>query len=354
MKFALSLWFMLVLTNDGLAQDMLESFGGTGFTIKNSRRYPSLSPTGQVGFSFSKEKTDGIFSKCYPNIRVWHGLVWQTLGNMDTLGQGFGYFPSLEKKLVSKNRIGLYLRLGMGGAYVTKYNNKILGSNLQFMGVAQLTADYKLLGRWSFLASLGVVHLSNGGFNTPNVGVNVVEGNLGLRYSFKVRDKEIATDTIKMVFSKKIKPYIRYGIGLHQQDGWDSDVFAHYFHVGIERKISRVSVLRAGLEATYSPALRFKQEQIGVNNGSETIQATRFSFNAGYQLLLGHLAFLAEGGIYLNKHFDSGSILMTRIGMEGYLKNTLNEPKSNISLGFFARTYFGLAEMVELSISYRF
>lgn len=342
-------------------QSHLELTSGAGATIRNSPRYPRMGAAYNAELAFAPHiKPSSLFARYFGGVRIWHGLSYHSFGNDGVLGVGFGYIPSIEKQIVTRAKWSLGFRLGIGGAYVTRAydpvtqpDNRILGSNVHFMGKMKFVGAFKLSSHWSAVANVGISHFSNGGFNPPNVGINDGWATLGLRYTF---EKPSAADTSVVkpfVKNKKLRLSLRYAIGLHKSDYWNSDIYAHTLHFALEKRMAAVSLLKVGLESTFSPALVREQELLGKNMGNESLQSTRFAAIIGHELFIGRLGLLTEGGVFLNGHYKQTSPFMSRIGLNLHAINPLTQPKHNVSVGVFARTYFGLAEMVEVAVTIR-
>jgi len=126
----------------------------------------------------------------YPEYGLGYKFV--NLGSPNYTGNAHCLFPYMNFHLLSNNSpLNINLRLGTGFAYVEKvYNadtnplNLAFSTNLNLVLDAQLQLECKISSTWSYLASAGILHISNGAYMMPNISMNNVSFLTGISYSF--------------------------------------------------------------------------------------------------------------------------------------------------------------------------
>lgn len=137
----------------------------------------------------SKERS---WARLYNQPEIGIGLYHGNLGNDKILGQVTAVFPYLNFPLKRGKRWDFTTQLGMGLAYTEKhfdpiknFSNVAIGSKLNAFIKATINTSLKLNNKFSITTGFGICHLSNGAFSIPNKGLNILNGNIGLKYNFK-------------------------------------------------------------------------------------------------------------------------------------------------------------------------
>lgn len=90
-----------------------------------------------------------------------------------TSAYGVGVTPKIVYTLTSFNRLKPYIE-GGGGPLWTNFDGRIpeQGSNFNFLVWGGTGATYDLTARWALNAGVRFSHISNGGTDSPNGGLN--------------------------------------------------------------------------------------------------------------------------------------------------------------------------------------
>jgi len=142
--------------------------------------------------SFGRTPQDEFLK--YPNYGV--GFTHYYL-NSDTLGNPIGIYGFFGSPfLVHNSKLHLGWELAMGFSYnfnkfdlLTNPKNDLIGSNINVYFNMSLWAAIRMSERLDLLLTSDFTHFSNGTVNTPNKGLNLLGGNLGLRYHFQFEEK---------------------------------------------------------------------------------------------------------------------------------------------------------------------
>jgi hypothetical protein len=132
----------------------------------------------------------------FPTIGV--GLLCLNLGNHQLLGNAFAAYPYVLVPVASGNYVRLNYKVGTGFAFVTKtWNdadtlhgtdvasaNAAIGSHISFYLNTSMNLEFLLNNEFSITLDAGYSHISNGSIKSPNAGLNMLYGQVGLKYNF--------------------------------------------------------------------------------------------------------------------------------------------------------------------------
>ena len=200
-----------------------------------------------------------------------------------------------------------------------------------------------------------IPHYSASNLNQPNLGVNTFSIGTSFRYLKRRNSQTIKEESFEFEeIDKKIKPFTRFSYGL-AKNGLNGPKYpAYVFGAGLSKLLSRYSRVNSGFEYIFNAAkYTFIKHTFGAP-GDEFKQASRFSWYLGHEWLFGHLGFLAEAGIYLNKHYGRQSIFTTKLGFNFYPRNTLFYSKFSPYFGAYVRAYAGEADFFEMTFGFNF
>lgn len=144
------------------------------------------------------------------------GMVWLNLGNPQKLGNAFAIYPYLSFPLIRSKYFKLNVKAGAGVSYLTKTyrntntnsmgevipfdsTNAAIGSalNVYFSGGGSL--EIPISKGFSLTAEYTWNHMSNGSTVSPNSGLNLLNGFVGIKYfphykKFTLPSKQVLED----------------------------------------------------------------------------------------------------------------------------------------------------------------
>ncbi len=124
----------------------------------------------------------------YPGWKAGYSFSYRYLGE-DYLGSAFGIYATIEKLIFETDLVALSFQVGSGLAYITEVfdpennttrNNDALSTGFNNISNFNLRSKWHLSENYSLLLGGEFTHYSNGGYSLPNLGINVVSGNLGI------------------------------------------------------------------------------------------------------------------------------------------------------------------------------
>ncbi len=123
------------------------------------------------------------------------GLLYRDLqylkGFRDTsanaFGQAFGMVGQADFRVFKSGEFTVNFKPAIGLSYLNKTfftdkRNRFIGSHLNQVIKADLSAQLGLNARLDLIAGAGFLHFSNGGYNIPNSGINMLSLSAGLRF----------------------------------------------------------------------------------------------------------------------------------------------------------------------------
>jgi hypothetical protein len=285
-----------------------------------------------------------------PELGVAFFYAW--LGNPAQLGDMMGVYPFINFHLQRSYREALYLRVGMGYAYmpitfdrVTNHKNDVIGSHINSMLNLRLTSHFYLSDKIRIEAGLGVTHCSDGNFTTPNLGINLLTLNTGLSYAIKPYKSapKVYIDSCK----RKPENELIVGLGLSQIEppggqryGAITLSYLRYYPLSSKSKLgggvdifyNSANIALMAADSTYlkSP---FENVQIGVK--------------ASYELTVNKLSFPLELGAYVYTKYKNAGTIFNRIGLRYYANKHLI---GNLTL----LLHVASAVYIEWGVGYRF
>ncbi len=119
------------------------------------------------------------------------GLYKGYIGNKQYLGSPFAVYSFIQFPFLWRPKHHFILDLAAGLTFnlepynpFTNPNNDAVGSSVAMYFSASLGGDIVLSDAFDLTYGFGLTHFSNGRMAAPNHGINIFEGNMGVRYNF--------------------------------------------------------------------------------------------------------------------------------------------------------------------------
>jgi hypothetical protein len=375
LKISLIIAF-LVCTNAIFAQEtgtITASFG-IGHSVANSPRFPAITHSAlHLAFVYTHTSATTKWGRYIGNPDYLLGISVETLGNPSILGNAFGIVPSLRFRLAQHWQYEAGLGLAyLDSSYEPFYhkNNTVSGAAVSFFGHTMLSYHTRLSPNLPVSLGLQINHYSNGSYATPNLGANVVSLNLSVcpfqqkntdfiekNTDFQTKNTDFKSDTLH---KRRFDYSLRGSLGITERALDGPKYYAYTVSSHIATRINTVHDVGVGAEYIFNTMPYYLMQYYGYDAQTAETQAQRFLLYLHYELLLGYVGMVGEGGIYLNPHYEQHSIISTKIGANVYFKNMLSEKylkskyKINPYFGTYIRAYFGEAEFVEFAGGLRF
>ncbi|HSH51611.1 MAG TPA: acyloxyacyl hydrolase, partial [Bacteroidales bacterium] len=121
------------------------------------------------------------------------GFYRANLGNNEVYGFANALYSYVKVPLLGRwETANLSWQIGFGASYLTKHfdiknnpKNLAIGSNLNIYADFSLQSQIPLSPKINLINNVRFSHFSNGKIKSPNRGLNVISGSIGLLYHFK-------------------------------------------------------------------------------------------------------------------------------------------------------------------------
>ncbi|MEM9980987.1 MAG: acyloxyacyl hydrolase, partial [Bacteroidota bacterium] len=249
--------------------------------------------------------------------------------NKDVLGSTIAVVPYIEPLIGVRNRLYGSIKAQLGLAYLSQlYDAEENPSNLFFsfpmsffLGI-EGNLYYKLDPYWQLVASANYNHISNGGIQEPNKGMNFPTFSVGAMKSFTSfsypnypkqgfnKSQRQTQVTVSAVLSSKNTP---------EEDGFSSELRPIYgAAIQWRYQLGALSHLKLGTEALFNGHTQTMAERRGESGNYWELAAL-----AGHELVVGKIGFSQQLGIYLHKDFRETDLLYQRYGLSYRLSERL-------------------------------
>jgi hypothetical protein len=302
---------------------------------------------------FSKPSGSQQWQQDYHYAETGVSFFYAWLGNPAQLGNEIGLYPFINFHLQRSNKECLFLRAGLGLAYLpvifnqeTNHKNILIGSHINAMINLRLAYHYYISNDLRLETGFGITHCSNGSYNTPNLGINLLTINTGLSYCIKGNKMLAVSPHPDTSNHKKLIQEFFIGIGESKVEPPGGPHYgAMTFSYIAYHTINRKNKIGGGLDVFYNSANLYSiaKDSIPIHSNIENAQ---LGVKVGYELVLGKLSLPYELGAYL----------YTKSIGHGYEYNRLGI-RYTISKHFIANitllAHYAAADYVEWGFGYK-
>lgn len=274
------------------------------------------------------------------------------LNNPAQLGTEYGIYPFINFHLNRSFKERLYFRVGIGMAYfpvifnaMDNHKNDVIGSHLNAMINLRLNYHVYLADKIRLEAGLGLTHCSNGAFQTPNLGINLITFNTGLSYCIGSGKKSVTKPYIDTAKTKRIEQDIFAAVGGSEVEppGGQRYVDITLSYIAF-RRLNTKSKLGIGIDIFNNQANteRLKADSVFLKNN---IDIAQFGLKLAYELTLGRISLPLEMGGYLFSRYTGNGYIYNRIGIRYYTGH-------HIIVDLSLLTHFAKADFIEWGLGY--
>lgn len=290
----------------------------------------------------------------YPERGV--GFSFFNLDNPQQLGNLYAtyfFYDIPLKKKASPFRI--YLRTCEGLALapvhfnpITNHQNNVISSPINAYVNIKLYYRWDIGKRFRWEGGINFSHASNGRFEQPNLGLNLVTFNTGVVYKILPKEKTLLTkiDSITDIKSKnELLAWAGWGlneVGMPMGRKYMAQTYSTTYY----RNLSNTSKLGAGLDISYNAATYHQMQQDSMHLSSK-IQNVQLGVKVAYAYTIGRFSLPVEMGCYVYTMDKSSGLIFHRIGMRYYFDN-------NVVAVITLKTQWAVANYFEFGVGYRF
>ncbi len=253
--------------------------------------------------------SESIWKQCFCYPRTGLSMNYLNFNLPEVLGYSVFLYPYLEPYIRPQKKINFSFRFGIGPAWVSKLydaqtnpDNYFFSSHWSFIAVLNAAVNYRVTGRLNTRVAFNYNHISNGGLEQPNVGMDFLTLSAGFDYSFtEVRFPGRSKDSILSLYPR--------------ENWWDAYVLGTAKKAGTGED-QRYPVIGAGITLNHLTG-----QHLALNAGMEWISdfslpdPHRAAILLGLDLLFGRFSFIHQWGIYFYEPYPAGSWAYQRYGI---------------------------------------
>lgn len=283
----------------------------------------------------------------YPSIGV--GYMLGNPGSRQYVGNLQALYPYARFSLVRTGGYEGSLKLGGGLAWISKpFNaetnpkNTLIGTRFNALLNLNFQQQIRLSDRLLADAGIGILHVSNGGITLPNLGLNIPNINVGLRYI--ITEAPVMVRSVKDSSSKKIDWSVHATVAIKQYP-WIGG--SHYLINGFQmegaKRIGNSTSIGAGLAFFYNRTIRKYHMPTYLDSNTKKLQAGIF---LSYEHFLGRLSIPVQVGGYFYNASKSGGIFQ-QYGLR-YLVTR------HLLAELLLKSHMGQADFIHSGFGYKF
>ena len=235
----------------------------------------------------------------YPNIglglRYEHNTMRDYLDGMSqsliTLGDCYSAYGFVNGHLIRRKRFQFDYSWGVGLSFWPNSGNRFISTPITVHLTLDFGPAFRLSENWDCYIRAVFSHASNGAIFVPNKGVNVLGGQVGVRYYPKGR-AELIEESNDSVFRKSNTVYILDGIGFYESTAIDNlRCIGNTFQIGYARRFHPCFRYGGGIDFLYSGENRAMYAVNGALDRFKAIDYFGLAPFVSFDLLYGDLVF---------------------------------------------------------------
>jgi len=284
------------------------------------------------------------------NPQIGISLLYGNSGSRQYIGHVAALFPYMKFPLFKTAHTLTSFRLGFGAGWVQKPYNKetntknlLIGTKLNGCINMQFEQEWQLHKNCYFNAGFSFIHISNGSFTLPNLGLNIPALSLGLRYAFHPVQAVIEKQQWPAFVKKWHYSLFTYAAG-KQSYPLESPVYlVNTVMIEAARDISRTGRLGVGLNGTFDRSLSRETDSFEFDKSDPQWQASAYGL---YERFVGNLSIPFQVGFYLFNKYQITSFYQV-IGLRyRFLPHWV--------AGLQLKAHLGKADYLQWGLGYKF
>lgn len=284
-----------------------------GKIIKHTPKIKGPIPPLSTAFELSfVQQTDGRKDwqqrRHYPLLGF--GIAVTNYGIDSIYGKCISIFPHMQVPIIRSKKLEWTFRAGFGIGYVTKRFsrapewdtlNTAIGSHLNNYTTFHTDLRYHINQHWDVQIGANFSHISNAGFRTPNLGLNMAGAHIGLRY-FPVSStpKRIKKSLPKL--SNRWLAQARLGISANEYGMGDGPLYPIYIaSLYASRRYAGKNKMFAGIDYSYHEGIYAFLRNNEIWTGAERAHSWKSSIFIGNEFLIGRVGLVLQVGVYIKQ-----------------------------------------------------
>ena len=344
--------------------------------------FPARNPSALIELKFGRQTIgEKRWHQHYGFPQASLSLIAGYLGNSKELGYTIGLVPNMTLNAINQNKWSLKVTLGLGFAYFNKpYDfetnptNILIGGHITNLSIAQFYFRRILSDNLDLNFGLSAIHASDGHYQLPNVGLNMITAQLGLKHYFNKRPDKFYSDSSIRRINKELNYGVRLGVGMHEFGNELGPVNKGKYPITdiaayVKIPAGRLGSALAGIGYKYYSSFYEKIIEDSTFSSNIRMKASVFTLFLAYEFEMGRISLLAQGGINVYNPFwrrfteliedewtfykQVEGLISTRLGLQYYFFDPVKYQR-NAYLGLYIKANMGGADFVSLSTGFVF
>lgn len=322
-----------------------------GSVIVHSRDVRAIKDSYPFGFEldFGTHKTsEKVWNSCSCYPRSGFSLTFWDFDNKSVLGYGLTGMYYLQPVFRADKKFSFSIRGGFGLSYQSNpHDPESNPDNLSYSTYVAFPLElglgfhYKISDLWQVETRIMYNHISNGGLQQPNKGINWPTLGIAVsRYlqpmSFPDREKTDWRLDGKEKSRLEVSAFITY-----QEPEQDFYLVSPGIEVKYAQRVARISNLSAGIEWMYDT----NQAKLSADQGDE--EGNHLGIAVGHEFILGKFLFAQQFGVYFLKSPSRPEDVYQRYSLVRRLGD-------HFSVGASLKAHGHVADFLDLRIGYAF
>ena len=272
--------------------------------------------------TYGRQRWEAEYGYPIIGINIWYSGI----GGFEELGHAIGIYPSINYPIVQDDNQSLNFRLGVGVGYLTNtfdrldnYKNFAIGSHINICASLFMEYRRKVSRMLTMTAGFGLTHFSNGSMKTPNFGLNILTGSVGITSYLSSPNKSLNKKILPELYSYEFdgRKYLGFDIAMafaykDLSSQYGESFYVYAFYANLLARVSYKSKFGVGLDFTHdeSDIVVLKNRDVIVENKS---QINKIGASIAYELYMDKLSYLFNLGWYLKALDNSEGDIYQRL-----------------------------------------
>lgn len=328
-----------------------------GFIIPHSQDLKEISNTNPWGVQIDASKFfigEKSWETCNCYSKAGFSFTYFNYQNPSVLGNSYNLIFFVEPQFGFNHKFYLSYRAGFGLAFLDQVyhetenpTNLFYSSPISFMLLMNLGLNYKVDPNWQINLSAFYNHISNGGIQMPNKGINFPTLALGVDYVIDPVTEPLPKRLKSLKVDRSLKKYFRLFGTTKTVDADeihpDKKTIVWGWAAGVMQNFTKTNAWTLGVEFSRDGSFEEKNARFGT-----TFDPYVFALLGGHNFTFGKVIFNQELGVYIYKDFPfTTDGVYQRYGLYYQIAGPLN---AGISL----KAHGATAEIIDVRVGLLF
>lgn len=295
---------------------------------------------------------------------VGFGLAYLNMNNA-VYGAALGIYPFVRVPIIKHKRFAWDIQLGMGGAFINKHYDRLDPVTNQNVAISTHFNNYSPLStqlEWGVTDKINIVggasfvHLSNGGFKLPNLGINVYGAYAGIRYFPQGRPtNKYEPEGVPKVFKQNFGVMARAAVSYKESGPIGGPRLPSYLiDASMYKKYRAYRRVNIGVAYQYHHYKYFFYKGNYSSHQTAKKEAHQLAVYLNHEFIIGNLGIITQLGYYVHNPVSATMPLYQKIGGQYYLYQNDRTFLKSAYVNLILKTHTSNAELFEMGVGIGF